>query len=165
MWGSGLGASGRSKSSAPCSSRKVTSSAGAVRSPARRRVSPDQVCASLTDAGPKARQVAHDQAPPAMSRSEGASPSHASTLVCAARPLLPQTPRGGTCTSGTQARMAWPSAKASRPGNRFSSSLASSLKVRGRSSTSTLAAAATSSRSSPSRRRPNWPLTLRSITG
>ena len=58
-------------------------------------------------------------------------PSHDSAVVRAACPLAPQSPRGGTWTSGTQvARPRSASASASRSGQRSASAARSSLRAR-----------------------------------
>ena len=58
---SGRGASGRSNSSRPRSSRKVSSRGRSRSTTSRRRVRPDHAWMSITDAGPKAPQIADDQ--------------------------------------------------------------------------------------------------------
>ena len=73
--------------------------------------------------------------------------SHCSIDVWAAAPLWPHSPRGGTCTSATSARICWASARGSASGKRSASAAPSCAKVRGSASTSSRPAAASTSRS------------------
>ncbi len=71
-------------------------------------------------------------------------------MVWTVCPLFPQTPRGGTWTSGIRWRMARAREAGSRSGHHSLSSSPSSLAARGRSSSSVRAAATSASMSTPS---------------
>jgi hypothetical protein len=161
--GSGRGAPGRSSSSAPCSSRKTRKRGRSRSATSASRVSPDQVCTSLTVAGPKAARYRSTTAS-SEGRSASGWPSQASTVVQRAAPLRPHTPRGVTWTTGTRYVIAWANDAESTSGQASASAAPSSGRVDGRTDRNSRPASSSVAVSAPEISN-GAPAKLRSSTG